>query len=65
MMMKQNKLTPEKAQELQNDLLDILTEKSSQSYSLLEVIVDQYLYSLNDNEVEELEDIIVTEFGED
>ena len=65
MMMKQNKLTPEKAQELQNDLLDILTEKSSQSYSLLEVIVDQYLYSLNDKEVEELEGILVNEFGYD
>ena len=64
-MMKQNKLTPEKAQELTRDLLEIVTTKSSQSYSLLEVIIDQYLYSLNDKEVEELEDIIVNEFGYD
>ena len=64
-MMKQNKLTPEKAQELTRDLLEIVTQKSSQSYSLLEVIIDQYLYSLNDKEVEELEDIIVNEFGYD
>ncbi len=64
-MMKQNKLTPEKAQQLQTDLLEIVTTKSSQSYSLLEVIIDQYLYSLNDKEVEELEDIIVNEFGYD
>ena len=63
--MKQNKLTPEKAQQLQTDLLEIVTQKSSQSYSLLEVIIDQYLYSLNDNEVDELEDIIVNEFGYD
>jgi hypothetical protein len=60
-----NKLTPEKAQELTRDLLEIVTTKSSQSYSLLEVIIDQYLYSLNDKEVEELEDIIVNEFGYD
>ena len=64
-MMKQNKLTPEKAQQLQTDLLEIVTTKSSQSYSLLEVIIDQYLYSLNDKEVEELEDILVNEFGYD
>ena len=32
---------------------------------LLEVIIDQYLYSLNDKEVEELEGIIVNEFGYD
>ena len=65
MMMKQNKLTPEKAQELTRDLLEIVTQKSSQSYSLLEVIIDQYLWSLDDTEVEELEDIIVNEFGYD
>ena len=65
MMMKQNKLTPEKAQQLQTDLLEIVTTKSSQSYSLLEVIIDQYLYSLNDKEVEELEGILVNEFGYD
>ena len=64
-MMKQNKLTPEKAQQLQTDLLEIVTTKSSQSYSLLEVIIDQYLYSLNDKEVEELEGILVNEFGYD
>ena len=63
--MKQNKLTPEKAQELTRDLLEIVTTKSSQSYSLLEVIIDQYLYSLNDKEVEELEGILVNEFGYD
>ena len=64
-MMKQNKLTPEKAQQLQTDLLEIVTTKSSQSYSLLEVIIDQYLYSLTDNEVDELRGIMSKEFGYD
>ena len=64
-MMKQNKLTPEKAQQLQTDLLEIVTTKSSQSYSLLEMIIDQYLYSLNDNEVDELEGIMREEFEYD
>ena len=64
-MMKQNKLTPEKAQQLQTDLLEIVTTKSRKSNSLLDVIIDQYLYSLNDKEVDELEGILVNEFGYD
>ena len=63
--MKQNKLTPENAQELMKDLLEIVTQKSSQSYSLLEVIIDQYLWSLDDNEVDELKGIMKEEFGYD
>ena len=64
-MMKQNKLTPQKAQQLQKDLLEIVLQQSSQSYSLLEMIIDQYLYSLNDNEVDELEGIMREEFEYD
>ena len=64
-MTKQNKLTPEKAQQLQKDLLEIVSQQSSQSYSLLEMIIDQYLYSINDNEVEELEGIMREEFEYD
>ena len=60
-----NKLTPEKAQQLTRDLVDIIDSNDVKSKQLLEVIVDQYLYSLNDKEVEELEDIIVNEFGYD
>ncbi len=60
-----NKLTPEKAQELTRDLTDIIDNNTRESKQLLEVIIDQYLYSLNDNEVEELKDIIVNEFGYD
>ena len=61
-MMKQNKLTPQKAQQLQKDLLEIVLQQSSQSYSLLEMIIDQYLWSLDDNEVDELEGIMREEF---
>ena len=64
-MQKQNKLTPQNAQELMKDLLEIVTQKSSQSYSLLEVIIDQYLWSLDDNEVDELKGIMKEEFGYD
>ena len=60
-----NKLTPKKAQELTRDLTDICNNNTRESKQLLEVIIDQYLYSLNDKEVEELEDIIVNEFGYD
>ena len=60
--MKQNKLTPQKAQQLQKDLLEIVLQQSSQSYSLLEMIIDQYLWSLDDNEVDELEGIMREEF---
>ena len=60
-----NKLTPEKAQQLTRDLTDIIDNNTRESKQLLEVIIDQYLYSLNDNEVEELKDIIVNEFGYD
>ena len=60
-----NKLTLEKAQQLTRDLVDIIDSNDVKSKQLLEVIVDQYLYSLNDKEVEELEGIIVNEFGYD
>ena len=63
--MSNNKLTPKDAQELTNDLKEIVINQDPQSSSLLEVIIDQYLYSLSDKEVEELEDIIVNEFGYD
>ena len=60
-----NKLTPSKAQQLTADLCDILREKSRKSDDLLEYIIDDYLYLIDDNQVEKLEDIIVNEFGYD
>jgi hypothetical protein len=65
MLSKQNKLTPEDAQQLLNDLHEIVINQDPQSHSLLEVILDQYLYSIDDNEVEELRRIMSNEFGYD
>ena len=65
MLSKQNKLTPEKAQQLLNDLHEIIINQNPQSDSLLEVILDQYLYSIDDDEVEELRRIMSNEFGYD
>ena len=63
--MSNNKLTPKDAQELTNDLKEIVINQDPQSSSLLEVIIDQYLYSLTDNEVDELRGIMSKEFGDD
>ena len=60
-----NKLTPEKAQELTRDLTDICNNNSKESRDLLEYIIDDYLYRLSDDEAGKLEDIIVNEFGYD
>ncbi len=60
-----NKLTPKQAQELTNDLKEIVINQDPQSSSLLDVIIDQYLYSLTDNEVDELRGIMSKEFGYD
>ena len=65
MLSKQNKLTPEKAQQLLNDLHAIIINQNPQSDSLLEVILDQYLYSIDDDEVAELRGIMSNEFGYD
>ena len=64
-MTKQNKLTPEDAQQLMNDLMEIVINQDPRSSSLLEVIIDQYLYSITDNEVDELRGIMSKEFGYD
>ena len=65
MLSKQNKLTPEDAQQLLNDLHEIIINQDPQSHSLLEVILDQYLYSIDDDEVNELRGIMSNEFGYD
>ena len=65
MLSKQNKLTPEKANNLINDLKEIIINQDPQSDSLLEVILDQYLYSIDDDEVNELKGIMSNEFGYD
>ena len=63
--MKNNKLTPQKYQELAADLVDICNTEGRDNRQLLEYIIDEYLYLISDNKVKELEDIIVNEFGYD
>ena len=60
-----NKLTVEKAQQLTRDLVDICNNEGRENRELLEYIIDDYLYSINDKQVSKLEDIIVNEFGYD
>ena len=63
--MKNNKLTPQKYQELAADLVDICNTEERDNRQLLEYIIDEYLYLISDNKMKELEDIIVNEFGYD
>ena len=63
--MKQNKLTPTKAQQLTRDLVDICNNNSKESREFLEYIIDDYLYLISDEQASKLEDIIVKEFGYD
>ena len=63
--MKNNKLTPKKYQELTADLVDICNTEGRDNRQLLEYIIDEYLYLIDDNKAAELEDIIVNEFGYD
>jgi len=63
--MKNNKLTLTKAQELGADLVDICNTEGRDNRQLLEYIIDEYLYLIDDNKAAELEDIIVNEFGYD
>ena len=63
--MKNNKLTTEKCQELGADLVDICNTEGRDNRQLLEYIIDEYLYLIDDKKAAELEDIIVNEFGYD
>ncbi len=63
--MSNNKLTPRKAQELTADLVVICNTNDKRSRDILEYIIDDYLYLIDDSKVMELEDIIVNEFGYD
>ena len=63
--MKNNKLSTEKYQQLAEDLVDICNTEGRNNRQLLEYIIDEYLYLISDKKAEELEDIIVNEFGYD
>ena len=60
-----NKLTPTKAQQLPTDLVDICNTEGRDNRMLLEHIIDDYLYLIDDKKVDEITDIIVNEFGYD
>ena len=61
MIMKQNKLTPAKGQQLTLDLIDFVTENPEE----LGWLCDGYVYSLSDKEVEELIEYINSKEEED
>ena len=63
--MKNNKLSTEKYQQLTVDLVDICNTEGRDNRQLLEFIIDEYLYLIDDKKAAELEDIIVNEFGYD
>ena len=62
--MNNNRLTPKEAQKLTADSCDILKHQVPKE-EFLEYILDEYLYLIDDNQVDKLEDIIVNEFGYD
>jgi len=63
--MKNNKLSTEKYQQLTVDLVEICNTNEKENRQLLEYIIDEYLYLISDKKAEELEDIIVNQFGYD
>ena len=56
--MKNNKLSTEKYQQLTVDLVDICNTEGRNNRQLLEYIIDEYLYLIDDKKAEELEDIV-------
>ena len=62
--MNNNRLTPKDAQQLTADLCDILKHQDPKE-EFLEYIIDEYLYLIDDNKLNEIEDIIVNQFGYD
>ena len=52
--MKNNKLSTEKYQQLTVDLVDICNTEGRNNRQLLEYIIDEYLYLIDDNKAAEL-----------
>tara|TARA_B100001996_G_scaffold297244_1_gene237597 strand:- start:530 stop:715 length:186 start_codon:yes stop_codon:yes gene_type:complete len=60
------KRTLKQRQELCTDLLHAILESSDDGdLSLLEYVIDEYIYRLNNTELDELEDVMVNHFGEE
>ena len=56
-----NTLNSKQGQQLTKDLLELC----EQDKGLLESIMDDYVYKLNDKEVQDYKDIVCIELGED
>lgn len=48
-----------------NPMFEFLYEKCRQDPDLLATIIDEYLTSLSDSKLDELEDFLVNNFGDD
>ena len=48
-----------------NPMFELLYEKCRQDPDLLATIIDEYLTSLNDTQLNELEDFMVNNFGDE
>ena len=48
-----------------NPMFELLYEKCRQDPDLLAMIIDEYLTSLSDSKLDELEDFMVNNFGDD
>ena len=48
-----------------NPMFELLYEKCREDHDLLAMIVDEYLTSLSDSKLTELEDFMVNNFGDD
>ena len=60
------KRTLKQRQELCTDLFHAILESSDNGdLSLLETVIDEYIYKLNNSELDELEDLIANNFGEE
>ena len=61
--------TPHQIKHRQNvctELMSAILESSDNGdLSLLETVIDEYIYKCNEDELEELEDIIVNQYGYD
>ena len=61
--------TPDQIKHRQNvctELMSAILESSDNGdLSLLEMVIDEYIYKCNEDELEELEDIIVNQYGYD
>jgi len=52
-------------QQVCRDLIDAIHYDNSNSHTLLETIIDEYVYKCNEDEVEEIQKMLAEEYGYD